>query len=238
MCRVALDHGVVQGGTCPKRVASLYILQRTRSLHSWPQFGSRASSLNLYLVWQVPAQLHQHCWIPTWLHQLSPYTPFSARMAAFLTAAGCVVESWFRAGKASTSHTSPHGGPLHYQLQSCLLLPLSDPMAESPCFMAPSSWQLPPCQSALIFKCWTGTCYVSSYPGPPTMCYFCQFPHIFYLLSAAVFSQGKSTPWHRSLWLLSLTQVLYKLPPSYIMSHYTVWKSRRPFTWGGGTAIN
>ena len=46
MCCVTLDHGTVQGGTHPKRprrVASLYVLQR-RSLHSWSQFSSAPST--------------------------------------------------------------------------------------------------------------------------------------------------------------------------------------------------
>ena len=37
------------------------------------------------------------------------------------------------------------------------------------------------------------------YLASSAMCYFCQSPHIFHLLLAAIFSQGKSTPWHRSL---------------------------------------
>ena len=34
MCHVTVDHSRVQGGTCPKRVISLYVLQRSRNLHS------------------------------------------------------------------------------------------------------------------------------------------------------------------------------------------------------------
>ena len=75
MCRVALGHGAVQGGTSPKRVASLYVLQRSRSLHSWSQFSSKASPANPCLVRQVRAQVPQLC-----AHSLS-----SARVAAFLT---------------------------------------------------------------------------------------------------------------------------------------------------------
>ena len=65
---ITLGHGGVQGGTRPKRVASLNILQRIRSLHSWSQFRSKASPTNLCSARQVPAQLHQ----------LSPYTLPSA----------------------------------------------------------------------------------------------------------------------------------------------------------------
>ena len=41
MCHVTLDHGDIQGGTCPRRVTSPYMLQSSRSLqfqHSWSQF--------------------------------------------------------------------------------------------------------------------------------------------------------------------------------------------------------
>ena len=55
------------------------------------------------------------------------------------------------------------------------------------------------------------------------MCYFCQYPRIFYFLLAAIFSQGKSTQWHGGIQLLPLTQALYKLP------RLTPLKSCTPF---------
>ena len=68
MCHVTLDHGGVQGGTCPKRVASPCVLQRSRSLQlSIPGHSSiqlQASPTNMCLVREVLTQLHQ----------LSPYT--------------------------------------------------------------------------------------------------------------------------------------------------------------------
>ena len=42
--RVTLDHGGAQGGTRPKRVASPYVLQKSRSLHSWSGFSSDPST--------------------------------------------------------------------------------------------------------------------------------------------------------------------------------------------------
>ena len=76
-CRVTLGHGGVQGGTCPKTVASLCILQRSRSLRlSFPGHSSvQASPRNSCLVRQVPAQLHQ----------LSPYTLYSHRATSSLS---------------------------------------------------------------------------------------------------------------------------------------------------------
>ena len=60
MCHVTLSHGGVQGGTCPKRVAS-YILQRSRSLQLLSQsVWLQASATNLCLV-RGPSQLHQLC---------------------------------------------------------------------------------------------------------------------------------------------------------------------------------
>ena len=67
----------------------------------------------------------------------------------------------------------------------------------------PPAWLLPPLfqiswqnpllfQSALISNARPGTYYVTSYLHPPMMCYFCQFPCIFYLLSVAIFSQSKT----------------------------------------------
>ena len=91
MCCVPLDHGRVQRGTRPKSVASLYVLQRSRSLHSWSQFSSKASPTSPCFVRQVPTQLHQ----------LSSYI-LSAHMAAFLTTPGCMAESWLPASMAST----------------------------------------------------------------------------------------------------------------------------------------
>ena len=49
-------------------------------------------------------------------------------------------------------------------------------------------------QTTRILNAQPGTSYVTSNPAPPMMCYFCQFPHIFYLLSDAIFTQGKSSP--------------------------------------------
>ena len=55
MCRVALGHGGVQGGTCLKRVSSLCVLQRSRSLYSWSQFSSKASPVSQCSIRQVLA---------------------------------------------------------------------------------------------------------------------------------------------------------------------------------------
>ena len=46
MCRVTLGHGGVQGGTCPKRVASLYVLQRSKSLQLGIPGHSSAPSIS------------------------------------------------------------------------------------------------------------------------------------------------------------------------------------------------
>ena len=46
MCRVALGHGAVQGGTCPKRVDSPYILQRSRNLQL--SIPSHSSAPNIF----------------------------------------------------------------------------------------------------------------------------------------------------------------------------------------------
>ena len=46
-------------------------------------------------------------------------------------------------------------------------------------------------QPALILNAQPRTFYVTLYLAPPMRCHFFQFPHIFYLLSAVIFSQGK-----------------------------------------------
>ena len=58
MCYVTLGHSRVHGGTCPKRVTSLYVLQRSRSLKlSWSQFSSKY--LSCVCAWLgVSLQLH------------------------------------------------------------------------------------------------------------------------------------------------------------------------------------
>ena len=56
MCHVTLDHGGVHEGTCPKTVASPYVLQRSRSQHS------------LFTV-QNSRHLPQiHAWLGKFLH--------------------------------------------------------------------------------------------------------------------------------------------------------------------------
>ena len=55
---------------------------------------------------------------------------------------------------------------------------------------------------ALILNAQPESSYVTSYPAPPMLCYFCQFPWIVYLLLAAIFSQGKSSQWCKCIQLL------------------------------------
>ena len=63
---------------------------------------------------------------------------------------------------------------------------------------APSLHPFKPCdcfllfQRALILNAQPESSYVTSYPAPAMMCYFHQFPPIFYFLLAAIFSQGIS----------------------------------------------
>ena len=66
-----------------------------------------------------------------------------------------------------------------------------------------------------------------SYPAPPTMCYFCLFFYIFYLLLAAIFSQGKSTSWHRNFRLLTLAQARI-CTPRYVTSPLILPQSCMP----------
>ena len=56
----------------------------------------------------------------------------------------------------------------------------------------PPAQLLPPLFQPSL-KCLTWSSYMTSYSAPPMMCYFCQFLFFFYLLSAAIFSQGKSS---------------------------------------------
>ena len=93
---------------------------------------------------------------------------------------------------------------------SSLLTPL--PPACMAATLLQTAWHLPPyyprlpgrknlsLSDALILNAWPRTSYVTSYLVPPMMCYFCQFPHSFYLLLAVIFSQGKSSPGHRGIW--------------------------------------
>ena len=85
MYHITLNNGGVQGGTCPKRMASLFVLQRSRSLKlSIPNHNSvelQASPTNLCLVRQVPTQLHQ----------LSAYT-LSSHMASSSSLSDFMVE--------------------------------------------------------------------------------------------------------------------------------------------------
>lgn len=75
---------------------------------------------------------------------------------------------------------------------------LSNLIAAVPWFTC--SW-LAPHGCLPLFKCWPGASCVTSYLVPPTVCHFSQFPCIFYLLSADIFSQNKSDLWHRVLHL-------------------------------------
>ena len=160
---VILGHVGVQGSTCPKRVASPYILQRSRSLqliipsHSSIQFP--ASPMNLWLVRQVP-----HC-----CHQLSLYTLFS-----------CMASSFSSRPQGGIPHTRPLDlFPYYPRPHGRVCFFLTTPMEETLLFQPP-----PP----LFLNARPGTSYVTSYSAPPMMCYFCQFPHIYYLLLAAIFS--------------------------------------------------
>ena len=106
MCRVTLGRGGVQGGTHPSRVASHYVLPRSRNLHPWSHFGPKAPPANPGLVWQVPAQLHQ----------LPPYTLTSARW--------CLPPHCPRPHGGVLTHGGlphqPSWRALHYKLQGCL----------------------------------------------------------------------------------------------------------------------
>ena len=97
MCHVTLDHGGVQGGTCPKRVASPYILQRSRNLHSWSQFSSK--------------HLPQIC---AWLGR-SPHRSISSLLTLFPPAWLLPLSqpTWFLFSKPRviSLHSRPHGGP-------------------------------------------------------------------------------------------------------------------------------
>ena len=62
MCHVTLDHGGVQRGTCAKRVTSLYVLQRSRSLQLSTPGHSSAPSVSHKSSWLGKyQQLHQLC---------------------------------------------------------------------------------------------------------------------------------------------------------------------------------
>ena len=84
------------------------------------------------------------------------------------------------------------------------------------------------CQWPIMSSSWPGTSYVTSYPAPPLMCYFCQFPSIFYLLSAAVFSQSKSFQWHRASGFC-LSHSGHISSPGYVTGPWMLWKSHTPF---------
>ena len=92
MCHVTLGNGGVQKGTCPKRGASPYVLQRSRSQHSLVTV-QHSGYLSRICAWFVR---FSHCSI-------------SFLLAPFLSPHGCLPTT-----------------PGH--------------MAESPYFMAPSSW--------------------------------------------------------------------------------------------------
>ena len=97
MCHVTLDLGGVQGGTCPKRVASPYILQRSRNLHSRSQFSSK--------------HLPQIC---AWLGR-SPHRSISSLLTLFPPAWLLPLSqpTWFLFSKPRviSLHSRPHGGP-------------------------------------------------------------------------------------------------------------------------------
>ena len=81
--------------------------------------------------------------------------------------------------------------------------------------VATSHGRLPPLfQPTLILNTWPGTSYVTSYPTPPMMCHFCQFPGIFHLLLPTIFSHGKSS--------LCCTDIRGGHPPSLVMSQVTI----------------
>ena len=139
--------------------------------------ASQTASTNPCLVRQVPTQLHLLCHcifqagFPMCLLFLTPD----------LNPKQCDIS--YSKPRATSLHTRPYygsGGPSVAFQTTWLLHLLSQPI--------------------LIFKCWPGTSYMSSYSGPHTICYFCQFPHIFYLLLAAMFSHGKCFPWHTDIW--------------------------------------
>ena len=169
--------------------------------------GSRTapSALSFYPF----LSLHGYCFYTIAHMVVSPHD------CLFLITPGCMVESWLPAGMASTLHTSPHGWSL---ITNCIA---------ACCILSQTLWPNPVLSElALIFKCWPGTSYVTSYPAPPTMCYFCQFPRIFYLLSAAIFSQGRSSQWCFDMplpWLhqesLNALRVTYSFCPEQQQSY-------------------
>ena len=60
---------------------------------------------------------------------------------------------------------------------------------------------------------------------------FSSSPVSFYLLSAAIFSQGKSTQWKGDSTSLPLTQVLYKSPPRPCHQLLQILKVHVPLAW-------
>ena len=74
------------GRHSPKRVASPYILQRSRTLHSWSQ-------ISLFLVRQVPTQLHQLS-LFTLSSLMASSSPLAAHMASTPTM-DCMAPSSF-----------------------------------------------------------------------------------------------------------------------------------------------
>ena len=110
MCHVTLDHGGVQGGTRPKRVASLYILQRSRNLHSQSQFSSKHlpqicaclgrsqhSSISSATIFSILFQTSWHALTPSCMASplhTRPYsqllsTPFQTVWLHLLSLSGC-----------------------------------------------------------------------------------------------------------------------------------------------------
>ena len=135
-----------------------------------------------------------------------------------------MVESWLLAGMASTLHTSPHGRIL---TTNCIA---------ACCFLSQTSWQSPFQTAWLLllsltalsyFKWRPRISYVTSYPASPTICYFCRSPCIFYLLLAAIYSQGKG---NSSLWCRGI--LWYKL---LCLCHEPLNALK---VWGGSTAFN
>ena len=132
-------------------------------------------------------------------NQMVPsYTPdLMAKSPYFMAPSSCLPSSRL----LLTTHLMADGAVLlhSFKLHGCYPSSLS----------AHTTATLPPSQPALILNAVPELlCYLISSPSynvlilPVSPC--------IYLLLVAIFSQGKSTPWHRSHWLLSHMQALHK----------------------------
>ena len=144
------------------------------------------------------SQFNQLC-----LHVLQAGFPVSL---LFLTPASFSLQTGTMAAYHATAciAASPHGY-LPFKPHGCI-------------FLSPMVDQLSSLSSCPYFKCWPGTSYVTSYPAPPTMGYFCQLPCIFTFIWLPSLVRVRVTQWCRGLhlpWLRHQSGHILKVTYTY-----------------------